>query len=57
MRLVLISYHNHAYDNILPEFEPSGSVILVPRAQNVKTPDFDIWPDLDLTYDLNVKFT
>ena len=39
----------HAYDNILPECEPSGSIILVPRAQNVKTPDFELWPDLDLT--------
>ena len=33
---------NHEFDNILPEFEPSGSIILVPRAQNVKTPDFDL---------------
>ena len=54
---MLIPYLNHAFDNILIEFEPSGSIILVPRAQNVKTPDFDLWPDLDLTFDLNIKFT
>ena len=29
--------------------------IPVPRAQNVKTPDFDIWPDLDLTCDLDLN--
>ena len=57
MPLILMLYLNHAFDNILPEFEPSGSIILVPREQNVKTPDFDLWPDLDLTFDLNIKFT
>ena len=57
MPLMLIPYLNHAFDNILIEFEPSGSIIMVPRAQNVKTPDFDLWPDLDLTFDLNIKFT
>ena len=48
---------NHAYGNTFPEFEPSGSIILVSRAQNVKTPDFDLWPDLDLSCDVNIKFT
>ena len=57
MRLILISYLNHAYDNILSEFEPSNSIIPVPRVQNVKTPVFLIWPDRDLTCDLNLKFT
>ena len=58
MQLILISYLNHAYENILPEFEPSGSIILVPRIpQNVKTPDFDLRPDLDHACDLNIKFT
>ena len=57
MPLLFIPYLNHAFDNILPEFELSGSIILVPKAQNVKTPDFDLWPDLDLTYDLNLKLT
>ena len=57
MPLILIPYLNHAFDNILPEFEPSGSIILVPRAHNVKTPDFDLLPDLDLTCDVNLKFT
>ena len=42
MPLMLIPYLNHAFDNMLPEFEPSGSIILVPRVQNVKTPDFDV---------------
>ena len=57
MPLIPMPYHNHAFDNIVSEFEPSGSIILVSRAQNVKTPNFDIWPDLDLTCDLNLKFT
>ena len=56
MRLILIPYLNHAFDNIWSEFQPSGSIILDPRAQNVKTPNFDLWPDLDLTCDLNLKF-
>ena len=42
MPLILIPYVNHAYDDILPEFEPSGSKILVPMSQHVKTPDFDL---------------
>ena len=57
MPLILIPYSNHALENILSEFEPSGSIILVPKAQNVKAPDFDLWPDFDLTFDLNIKFT
>ena len=46
MPLILIAYLNHAFDNILSEFEPSGSIILVSRAQNVKTPNFGplTWP-------------
>ena len=46
MRLILISYLNHAYENILSEFEPSRFIILVPRAQNVKTSDFDLYLSL-----------
>ena len=42
MPLILIPYLNHAFDNIVSEFEPSGSIILVPRAQNVKTLNFDL---------------
>ena len=57
MPLILMPYLNHAFDNILPEFEPSGSIILVPRVQNVKTPNFDLWPDLDLKCDRNLKLT
>ena len=52
MPLILIQYLNHAFDNILPEFKPSGSM-----AQDIKTPDFDLLPDLDLTRDLNLKLT
>ena len=57
MPLILIPYLNHAFENIVSEFEPSGSIILVSRAQNVETPNFDVWPDLDLTCGLNLKFT
>ena len=46
MPLILILYLNHAFEKILPEFEPSGFYNPGPRAQNVKTPD--------LTFDLTV---
>ena len=42
MPLILIPYLKQAFDNILSEFEPSDSVILVPRAQNVQNAEF--WP-------------
>ena len=32
-------------------------MIPVPMAQNIKMPDFDLEPDLDLTCDLNLKFS
>ena len=48
MPLKLIPYLKHAFHNILPEFKPSGSIILVPRAQSVKTPVLTF--DLTLTW-------
>ena len=46
MPLILIPYLNHAFDIFFSEFEPSGSIILVPRAQNVKK---NLTSDLTLT--------
>ena len=54
---MIISYLNHAYKNILPEFESWKSLFPLSSAQNVETPDFDIWPDLDLTCEFNLRFT
>ena len=50
------TYLKHTYEKTLLEFEQWESISSDPRAQNVEIPDFDLWPDLDLTRDLNLKF-
>ena len=39
----------------MSEFEQFAAHLTDPRAQNVKTLHFDLWPDLDLICDLNLK--
>ena len=43
------------FRNIWREFWPKTAIYEVSMAPYLKNPDFDLWPDLDLTRDLILK--
>ena len=52
---VLMQYPPETYSNTLGEFELFAAHLTDPRGQNMKKLHLDIWTDLDLTLDLNIK--
>ena len=46
---------SYAYTSTLGEFELFADYLTDPRAPNAKILHFNLWPDLDLTHDHNIK--
>ena len=55
MLLGFIQCLSQALDSTVPQFGTCAAHFAVSRGQNVKTLSFDLWPDLDLTFDLKLK--